>query len=158
MIILKRLMQDRGAVIAMSIILLYVVLGLFAPIVTYYEPNHINTSDKFAGISWSHWLGTDHLGRDMLTRMIYGIRPSLLYVFIALFVSVVIGAILGLIAGYFRGYVDALMMRCCDVMLAFPSYVVTLALITVFGMGVGILFWHLYSHVGHGFVVLFVRA
>ena len=63
MIILKRLMQDRGAVIAMSIILLYVVLGLFAPIVTYYEPNHINTSDKFAGISWSHWLGTDHLGR-----------------------------------------------------------------------------------------------
>ena len=53
--------------------------------------------------------------------------------------SVVIGAILGLIAGYFRGYVDALMMRCCDVMLAFPSYVVTLALITVFGMGENII-------------------
>lgn len=136
MIILKRLMQDRDAVIAISIILLYVVLGLCAPIVTYYEPNHINTSDKFAGISWSHWLGTDHLGRDVLTRMIYAIRPSLLYVFIALFISVVIGAILGLIAGYFRGYIDALIMRCCDVMLAFPSYVVTLALITVFGMGV----------------------
>lgn len=136
MMIFKRLLQDKGAVIAMTIICVYVVLGLLAPILTFYEPNQIDTANKFESISWSHWLGTDHLGRDVLTRIIYAIRPSLLYVFIALFISVAIGAILGFISGYFPGYIDGIIMRLCDVMLAFPSYVVTLALITLCGMGV----------------------
>ena len=136
MIVLRRLFQDRGAIVAIAIITIYVVLGVLAPLITFYEPNHIDTANKFAGISWSHWLGTDHLGRDVLTRIIYAIRPSLLYVFVALIISVVIGAILGFISGYFPGYIDAIIMRICDVMLAFPSYVVTLALITLFGMGV----------------------
>ena len=136
MIVLRRLFQDRGAIFAIAIITIYVVLGVLAPLITFYEPNHIDTANKFAGISWSHWLGTDHLGRDVLTRIIYAIRPSLLYVFVALIISVVIGAILGFISGYFPGYIDAIIMRICDVMLAFPSYVVTLALITLFGMGV----------------------
>lgn len=135
MIILKRLLQDKGAVIALGIIVLYVFLGLAAPLVTFYDPNHIDTANKFAGISFQHLLGTDHLGRDILTRLIYAIRPSLLYVFVALFVSVLIGSILGFLSGYFQGFVDALIMRACDVMLAFPSYVVTLALIALFGMG-----------------------
>ena len=135
MIVLRRLFQDRGAIVAIAIITI-VVLGVLAPLITFYEPNHIDTANKFAGISWSHWLGTDHLGRDVLTRIIYAIRPSLLYVFVALIISVVIGAILGFISGYFPGYIDAIIMRICDVMLAFPSYVVTLALITLFGMGV----------------------
>ena len=96
--IFKRLLQDKGAVIAMTIICVYVALGLLAPILTFYEPNQIDTANKFESISWSHWLGTDHLGRDVLTRIIYAIRPSLLYVFIALFISVAIGAILGFIS------------------------------------------------------------
>ena len=95
MIVLRRLFQDRGAIFAIAIITIYVVLGVLAPLITFYEPNHIDTANKFAGISWSHWLGTDHLGRDVLTRIIYAIRPSLLYVFVALIISVAIGAILG---------------------------------------------------------------
>lgn len=74
MIILKRLLQDKGAVIALGIIVLYVFLGLAAPLVTFYDPNHIDTANKFAGISFQHLLGTDHLGRDILTRLIYAIR------------------------------------------------------------------------------------
>ena len=89
MMILKRLLQDKGAVIAMTIICVYVALGLLAPIVTFYEPNQIDTVNKFASISWSHWLGTDHLD-EMYLRIIYAIRPSLLYVFIALIISVAI--------------------------------------------------------------------
>lgn len=104
MIILKRLLQDKGAVIALGIIVLYVFLGLAAPLVTFYDPNHIDTANKFAGISFQHLLGTDHLGRDILTRLIYAIRPSLLYVFVALFVSVLIGSILGFLSGYFQGF------------------------------------------------------
>lgn len=136
MMILKRLLRERGAVLSLIIIAAYVVLGLAAPVVTFHDPNHIDTAHKFAGISPSHWLGTDHLGRDVLTRLIYAIRPSLLYVLLALIASVVIGAILGFLSGYFQGLIDAVIMRCCDVMLAFPSYVVTLALITLFGLGV----------------------
>ncbi|MDU1613824.1 MAG: ABC transporter permease, partial [Staphylococcus epidermidis] len=101
MIVLRRLFQDRGAIFAIAIITIYVVLGVLAPLITFYEPNHIDTANKFAGISWSHWLGTDHLGRDVLTRIIYAIRPSLLYVFVALIISVVIGAILGFIWAWF---------------------------------------------------------
>ena len=67
MIVLRRLFQDRGAIFAIAIITIYVVLGVLAPLITFYEPNHIDTANKFAGISWSHWLGTDHLGRDVLT-------------------------------------------------------------------------------------------
>lgn len=132
---IKRLLSDRMAVVALSIILLYCLLGLFAPWVTWHQPTHIDVTNKYAGISWQHLLGTDHLGRDVLTRLIYAIRPSLLYVFVALFISVGLGAVLGFVAGYMKGVIDALIMRMCDVMLAFPSYVVALALIALLGMG-----------------------
>ncbi|AVP36114.1 ABC transporter permease [Staphylococcus felis] len=133
--IVNRLLHDKGAVIFLCIILLYLLLGIFAPLITPYDPTAVNISNAYAGLSLEHILGTDHLGRDILTRLIFAIRPSLLYVLFALLISVAIGTVLGLIAGYFRGYIDAILMRLCDVMLAFPSYVVTLALIALFGIG-----------------------
>ena len=90
MLVMKRLLHDKGAVLALVIILGYVLLGVLAPSVTWYDPNHIDTAHKYASISWQHLLGTDHLGRDILTRLIYAIRPSLLYVFVALICSVVV--------------------------------------------------------------------
>lgn len=132
---MKRLFNNKLAVVAMMIIALYIVLGIAAPIITPYHPNSINVSNKYANVSLQHLLGTDHLGRDILTRLIYAIRPSLLYVFVALFASVSIGAMLGFISGYLKGCVDAVIMRLCDVMLAFPSYVVALALIALLGAG-----------------------
>lgn len=136
MMILKRLLKDNGAMMALTIIIIYIILGVCAPFVTPHDPTQVELANKYSGISFSHLLGTDHLGRDVLTRIIYAIRPSLLYVFIALFISVFIGAALGFISGYFQGYIDVVIMRCCDIMLSFPSYVVTLALIALFGMGV----------------------
>ncbi|WP_436855391.1 staphylopine uptake ABC transporter permease subunit CntC [Staphylococcus caeli] len=132
---MKRLINNKMAVVAIVIIALYIVLGIAAPIITPYHPNSINVSNKYANVSLQHLLGTDHLGRDILTRLIYAIRPSLLYVFIALFASVSIGATLGFISGYMKGYVDVVIMRLCDIMLAFPSYVVALALIALLGAG-----------------------
>lgn len=110
MIVLRRLFQDRGAIFAIAIITIYVVLGVLAPLITFYEPNHIDTTNKFAGISWSHWLGTDHLGRDVLTRIIYAIRPSLLYVFVALIISVAIGAYGSSVYEYIKTHFD---FQCC---------------------------------------------
>ncbi|SCS67827.1 staphylopine uptake ABC transporter permease subunit CntC [Staphylococcus caeli] len=132
---IKRLLNNKLAMVAIVIIALYIVLGIAAPIITPYHPNSINVSNKYAEMSLQHLLGTDHLGRDILTRLIYAIRPSLLYVFGALFASVSIGATMGFISGYMKGYVDTVIMRLCDIMLAFPSYVVALALIALLGAG-----------------------
>lgn len=90
---------------------------------------------RFAAPTWEYWLGNDHLGRCILSRIIYGIRPSVLWVLAALSISVGIGAIAGFIAGYFRGKTDAFLMRVCDCMLSFPGYVMTLAVIGILGVG-----------------------
>ncbi|EGQ3915689.1 ABC transporter permease subunit [Staphylococcus pseudintermedius] len=135
MIVFQRLLNDNGAKWALAIITVYILLGVFAPIVTPYDPNTVNIDDKFAGMSFAHWLGTDHLGRDILTRLIFAIRPSFLLILFALACSVLIGTLLGFISGYFGRWVDALVMRICDVMLSFPTYVMTLALIGVLGIG-----------------------
>lgn len=135
MIVFQRLLNDNGAKWALAIIAVYILLGTFAPIVTPYDPNTVNIDDKFAGMSFAHWLGTDHLGRDILTRLIFAIRPSFLLILFALACSVLIGTLLGFISGYFGRWVDALVMRICDVMLSFPTYVMTLALIGVLGIG-----------------------
>lgn len=135
MIVFQRLLQDNGAKWALTIIAVYILLGICAPIVTPYDPNAVNIDDKFAGMSFAHWLGTDHLGRDILTRLIFAIRPSFLLILFALACSVLIGTLLGFISGYFGRWIDALVMRICDVMLSFPTYVMTLALIGVLGIG-----------------------
>lgn len=135
MIVFQRLLQDNGAKWALAIIAVYILLGICAPIVTPYDPNAVNIDDKFAGMSFAHWLGTDHLGRDILTRLIFAIRPSFLLILFALACSVLIGTLLGFISGYFGRWIDALVMRICDVMLSFPTYVMTLALIGVLGIG-----------------------
>ncbi|NBK47249.1 ABC transporter permease subunit [Staphylococcus delphini] len=135
MIVFQRLLQDNGAKWALAIIAVYILLGICAPIVTPYDPNAVNIDDKFAGMSFAHWLGTDHLGRDILTRLIFAIRPSFLLILFALACSVLIGTLLGFISGYFGRWIDALVMRICDVMLSFPTYVMTLALISVLGIG-----------------------
>ncbi|ELJ9059899.1 staphylopine uptake ABC transporter permease subunit CntC [Staphylococcus pseudintermedius] len=135
MIVFQRLLNDNGAKWSLAIITVYILLGVFAPIVTPYDPNTVNIDDKFAGMSFAHWLGTDHLGRDILTRLIFAIRPSFLLILFALACSVLIGTLLGFISGYFGRWVDALVMRICDVMLSFPTYVMTLALIGVLGIG-----------------------
>lgn len=135
MIVFQRLLQDNGAKWALAIIAGYILLGICAPIVTPYDPNAVNIDNKFAGMSFAHWLGTDHLGRDILTRLIFAIRPSFLLILFALACSVLIGTLLGFISGYFGRWIDALVMRICDVMLSFPTYVMTLALIGVLGIG-----------------------
>ncbi|MNC01317.1 Glutathione transport system permease protein GsiD [compost metagenome] len=91
---------------------------------------------RYASPSWQYLLGNDHLGRCVLSRLIYGIRPSVLWVFVALAVSASFGAILGFIAGYFRGKTDNILMRVCDVMLSFPGYVMSLAVVGILGPGI----------------------
>lgn len=133
--ILKNLSKDKLAAISLIIIVVTIIVGIFAPLFAPFDPNEVNMSLQYASPSWEYLLGNDHLGRCILSRIIYGIRPSVLWVLVVLFISVLVGAILGYLAGYFRGKVDAIIMRMCDTMLSFPGYVMALAVIGVLGVG-----------------------
>ncbi|MFS0726930.1 staphylopine uptake ABC transporter permease subunit CntC [Paenibacillus sp. 1P07SE] len=131
----RRLLKDRLAAISLAIVAGTMLIGLCAPLIAPHPPNLVQMELRFAGPSWQYWLGNDHLGRCVLSRMIYGIRPSVLWVLVALLASTGLGAIVGFISGYYRGRIDAWLMRVCDVMLSFPGYVMTLAIVGIMGAG-----------------------
>ncbi|MBO2537550.1 staphylopine uptake ABC transporter permease subunit CntC [Rummeliibacillus suwonensis] len=135
--VVKNLYRDKLGRASFIFILLVMLLGVFAPFIAPHDPLAVDMKLRYAAPSWEYLLGNDHLGRDILSRMLYGIRPSILWVFVALILSVCIGAIMGFIAGYFRGNVDAIVMRICDVMLSFPIYVITIAIVAILGPGLG---------------------
>ncbi|WFB61437.1 nickel/cobalt ABC transporter permease [Paenibacillus sp. BR1-192] len=132
---LKNLSKDKLASLSLLLIAAIVILGLFAPIFAPHDPNHVDMKLRYAGSSWAYWFGNDNLGRCILSRLIYGIRPSILWVLAALLASVGVGAAVGFVAGYFRGKTDAILMRICDIMLSFPGYVMTLAVVGILGAG-----------------------
>lgn len=113
---------------------LIIIVGIFlltmlAPLIAPYDPNDINVKAILLAPSVSHWMGTDGLGRDVLSRMLFGGQISLLVGLVAVGISTVIGILLGAIAGYYRGWVDTLIMRLVDVMLSIPSFFLILAVI-----------------------------
>lgn len=105
------------------------LLATLAPFITPFDPNHIQVSQAYLPPSVSNWMGTDALGRDVFTRMIYGARISLLVGFIAVGLSTAIGVCIGAISGYYGQRVDAFLMRFVDIMLCFPSFFLILAVI-----------------------------
>lgn len=135
MILFSKFLKDKTAVVCMTIIFAVIIIGIFAPVFAPNNPIKINSSQMLKGCSLIFPLGTDHLGRCILSRLIYGIRPSVLWVICAMFVTVTIGTVLGLISGYCKGKVDEIIMRIGDIMLSFPSEVITLAIIGIFGVG-----------------------
>ncbi|MFM1655753.1 staphylopine uptake ABC transporter permease subunit CntC [Brevibacillus sp. B_LB10_24] len=133
--LLVQLMKDKLGTASLAIVASTLLIGLCAPLVAPHDPNEVHMELRFAEASWQYWLGNDHLGRCVLSRLIYGIRPSVLWVLVALAASAFIGAALGFVAGYFKGRTDALLMRFCDCMLSFPGYVMTLAIVGMLGAG-----------------------
>ena len=118
-----------------------VIVGLIllaciaAPLLTHYNPNAQNLNDTLQGFSSRHWLGTDQEGRDTFTRLLYGGRVDLRVAFLAVLFPFVIGTILGSISGYFGGWVDTIIMRLVDIVVAFPFFVLIIALVFVLGSG-----------------------
>jgi len=111
------------------VVLLLFMVSLTAPWLAPYDPLAIDLKDILAPPSWQHWCGTDQLGRDVLSRMIWGAGISLKVGFVATGIAVVIGALLGALAGYYGGWWDAVVMRLVDVMLCFPTFFLILAVI-----------------------------
>ena len=111
------------------IIVVVFLLAMLAPFIAPYDPDDINVKSILIAPTFQHWMGTDGLGRDVLSRMLFGGRISLLVGLVAVGISTVIGIILGAIAGYYRGWVDTVIMRLVDVMLSIPSFFLILAVI-----------------------------
>ncbi|QCT02932.1 ABC transporter permease [Paenibacillus algicola] len=132
---LKRLLSDPLAALSLGVITLIMTAGAFAPFFAPHDPYEVNMSLRYAGSSMEHWLGNDHLGRCILSRLIYGIRPSVIWVFGTLLLSALFGALLGLVSGILRGKTEAVIMGACDVVLSFPGTVMTLAIVGMLGVG-----------------------
>jgi peptide/nickel transport system permease protein len=125
-----------GVLLSLGWLVLVTVAAVFAPWVAPYDPNAQNLANTNAGISTSHWLGTDDLGRDVLSRLIYGSRISMQITFETVGIALVLALVLGLVAGYRGGRVDYLLMRGADAGLAFPPLILALAVVAVLGSGV----------------------
>lgn len=135
-IIWRRFRKNRLAVVGLVIVLFLAFTALFAPLLAPYDPSKINVDRVFTPPSPSHPLGTDELGRDVLSRMIWGSRVSLKVGFIAVGIAIFIGTIVGSIAGYYGKIIDSILMRFVDVMLAFPTFFLILAVIAIVEPGI----------------------
>lgn len=123
--------RARVGVVALAIIAAVVLIALFAPVVAPYDPLEQDYNALLAKPSAAHWMGTDQVGRDLLSRVIYGTRVSLLVGLISVGIAIAVGMPLGLIAGYRRGAVDEVVMRLMDALIAFPSLILALAIVAV---------------------------
>jgi len=121
--------------IALTVIVLFILVGIFAPWIAPVDPDQMDLLQRNQTFSRSHWLGTDNLGRDVLSRLIYGARVSLLVGFVSVFWALILGVPLGTISGFMGGKFDMLSMRVMDVLLSLPRIVLAIFAVTVLGPG-----------------------
>jgi peptide/nickel transport system permease protein len=130
---IRAFFSNRLALFGMIVISLFILMAVFAPLVAPYDPLAQNLTEKFAGPSLAHPFGQDELGRDILSRVIYGARISLTAGLAAVAVATVVGTIIGLVAGYLGRWPDSLLMRLMDVLLAFPSILLAIVIVSILG-------------------------
>lgn len=128
------LLHDKRAVVGIIVLGLFSAMAIFAPLIAPYDPNAQDFS-MMEGLSWAHLLGTDDLGRDLLSRLIFGTQISLFVGVSTVAIALVIGVFLGVVAGYFGGILDNIIMRYIDVQWAFPNFIIAVYLVAVFGNG-----------------------
>ena len=133
---LHRFLHNKTAVSTVTLVLIVALMGIFAPFIAPHDPYDTNILNKFSQFSKEYPLGTDNLGRCILSRMIYGIRPTLGLAVLTMLGTIGLGALMGLLAGYFRGITEELIMRIVDVMLSFPSQIMVFAVVALLGINV----------------------
>lgn len=131
----RELRHLRGFLVGGTVFGTFLLMATFAGFLAPFDPAAIQVGPRLTGPSWPHLMGTDEFGRDVLTRVIFGSRLSMLVGFAAVAISVLAGTFIGLTAGYRRGILDTLLMRTMDVLLTFPGIMLALALAAVIGTG-----------------------
>lgn len=125
----KRFQQNKSAMTGLCIVVVLCIVAAFAPWLAPFDPQAIDTWHILQPPSWTHPFGTDSLGRDCLSRMIYGARISLLVGIVAVGIATLVGSVLGALAGFYGGWIDMLIMRFVDIMLCFPTIFLIMAVI-----------------------------
>lgn len=133
--ILRRFMRRKVSVVAAVVLMLFVLIAIFGPVIYPVDPLKQSVMQKYGPITWEHPLGTDNLGRDTLARMIHGARTSLSISFAGVLSGALFGVILGVFAGYFGGWVDSLISRIVDILLAFPELLLAITIVAILGAG-----------------------
>lgn len=139
----RRLGRNRAAVAGAIVVTAIVMAAIFAPLIAPDQPDAMNLRDRFSPPGGKYLLGADHLGRDVLTRILYGARVSILVGVITVTISVAVGGFLGILAGYYGGAFDALMSRLTEVLLAFPYLIFAIGAMAMLGPGFWNLIWAL---------------
>ncbi len=156
----KDILRSPGVKTGLVIVSFFVIISILAPLIAPCDPLEVDITHKLEGPSTRHWLGTDQLGRDIISRLIWGGRTSLLYGIMVLAVTVVIGVPLGLISGYVGGKLDNFIMRIIDVFIAMPSFLVALAVAGTLGasgknlvFAMSLVWWSSYTRMARGLAI-----
>jgi len=125
--------RNKTAMLGGVCTILIVLVAIFAPLLAPQDPLVQDSYTRLSGSSWSHWLGTDDFGRDILSRIIWGSRVSLVIGLCSVLLGLVVGTIMGMIAGYYRGKIEGYIMRAIDVLMCFPDLILAIAVTAVLG-------------------------
>src|SRR5207302_22041 len=134
-LVLASLRRNPVALTGGLVVLGFVAMALLGPFVAPYDPLHVDLLYNLDGPSWAHPFGTDEVGRDILSRVILGARTSLLIAVAGVAIALVSGVVLGELSGYYEGLLDTIVMRLIDVMLAFPSILLAIVILSMLGPG-----------------------
>jgi peptide/nickel transport system permease protein len=127
--------QNKAAVASFIVLIIFAIMGIFAPLIAPFDPNFVNPADRLDGPSSAHWFGTDDLGRDIFSRVIYGSRVSMIVSVAVMIGATTIGGLLGLVTGFYHR-IDTFLMRVMDGLEAFPSILLAIAIMAAFGAAV----------------------
>lgn len=134
--VLRHLRKNRIAMLGFGIILLFIICAVFAPLIAAYDPIATNLGNALKKPSAQHWFGTDELGRDLFSRILFGARISLVIGLISVAIGLAVGVPIGALTGYFGGKLDLFAQRAIDIMIAFPGILLAIIVVTVLGVGV----------------------
>ncbi|OQQ10221.1 nickel/cobalt ABC transporter permease [Vibrio coralliirubri] len=133
---IRRLVSNKTVVVCLFILTAICLMGAFAPYLAPHDPNLADVINSMMPMSMEYPLGTDHLGRCVYSRLLFGIRTTLYYSLLTMVITAVVGGFIGVVSGYMRGKVDSLIMRACEVMLSFPYEIIVLSIVGIMGPGI----------------------
>lgn len=135
--VIRRAASTPTGGVGLAIFLLVVGLAVFAPFVATHDPDKLDVMNRFASPSWQHWLGTDHLGRDLFSRLVHGSTVAMSVALTAIAIALTLGTVLGILAAYLSARGERFILILFDVVSSFPSLVLALAVVAVFGPSTG---------------------
>lgn len=160
-----RLRENRLAMVGLVIVLSLAAVAAFAPALSPYPPNAPDLQSRLLPMTGAHWLGTDELGRDILSRIIHGARLTLYVVILVAAIATPVGLLVGTVAGYGGGWTDRVLMRVTDIFLAFPKLILALAFVSALGPGIenaviaiAITSWPAYARIARAETLIYRRA